>query len=208
MTGRLEAYDLGMLYWFNSWRSPWLNSTLTTLTHLGDAITLVSVSVLGAGLLLWLRRPRLAAVLVGIGLLSWGLEWSVKRMVDRPRPDLAARLAEPPDNPSFPSGHALCSMAIYGTLALMLGRVRRRWTPWLLAAAVCLSLVIGLTRVMIGVHYPFDVLAGWLAGLLCLALAHALAGRSDPNVPPEAETTVARAAVQDHRITGQRGTEP
>jgi undecaprenyl-diphosphatase len=185
MIGRLEAYDLGMLYWFNSWRSPWLNGTLLTLTQLGGVWALLPVTLAGAALLVWLRRPRLAGVLVLVALLSWGLEWGVKWVVDRPRPDISNRLMEPPGNSSFPSGHALCSMAIYGSLALLLGRVWPRWRYALVSAAVCLALLIGLTRMMLGVHYPVDVLAGWLAGLLCMALAHALAGPAAAAKAPE-----------------------
>src|SRR5262245_35514035 len=186
MMERLEAYDLGMLYWFNSWRSPWLNQTLLTLTHLGDAITLIAVVLLGAALLWYLGAPKLAGLLVLVGLLSLGLEWGVKLLVQRPRPDISMRLKEPPNEPSFPGGHALCSMAVYGSLGLLLGRaLRKRWADHLVLAGVALSLVIGLTRVMIGVHYPFDVLVGWLGGLVCLAVAYGLAGKPAEALPDD-----------------------
>jgi undecaprenyl-diphosphatase len=187
---RLEAYDLGMLYWFLRWRSPWLNEALLTWTHLGDFAVLVCVVVVGAGVLLLCRRPRLALVLVFVASLGWCVEWGLKLSIDRPRPHVAAALTEPPANPSFPSGHALGTMAVYGSLGLLLGRVRPRWLAPLVAAAVLLSLTVGLTRVMIGVHYPFDVLAGWLAGVLCVLTASLLTAPPVDPAPVPAESAL------------------
>jgi undecaprenyl-diphosphatase len=176
MLDRLEAYDLGMLYWFTSWRAPWLNEALLWVTMLGDVAVLVAAALAGAAGLLLLRQGRLAAAVLAAGLLAISIDWFVKPAVARPRPDIRAALAEPPASASFPSSHAMGSMAVYATLALMFGRLWPRLWLALLAPAVCLSLIVGLTRVMIGVHYPFDVLGGWIAGLLCVSVAVAAAG--------------------------------
>jgi undecaprenyl-diphosphatase len=176
---RLEAYDLGMLYWFLAWRSPWLDEFAMAATHLGDFVVLFCVTSIATGFFLGMRRARLAGVFLLVVLLGWGIEWGLKLTVNRPRPHVAGALAEPPNNPSFPSGHALMTMAVYGTLGLLLGRIDRRRAVLFLALGVLLSLLVGLTRVVIGVHYPFDVLAGWLAGLLCVLVAAALAGPRD-----------------------------
>lgn len=186
---RLEAYDLGLLYWFTQWRSPWLNESLLALTHLGDFLVLAALVTLAAGGFLLAGRARLAGVLVLAALLALSLEWGVKLAVGRPRPDLSNALKAPPEQPSFPSGHALGTMAVYGSLGILLGRLRPRWTKMFVATGVCLSLVVGLTRVMIGVHYPFDVLAGWLGGLALVGLTHALAG------PPAAEAAESSAGT-------------
>jgi undecaprenyl-diphosphatase len=185
---RLGAYDLGMLYWFMRWRSPWLNETVLTLTHLGDRVVLLAVAASGAILLTGLRRPRLALVLLAATLLGWGLEWGVKKAVGRPRPQVAEALAQPPDQPSFPSGHALGTMAVYGSLGLLLARALSKHPAPFVACGAALSLVVGLTRLVIGVHYPFDVAAGWVAGALCVGVAAALAG---PPEPPSGEAGVA-----------------
>src|SRR5262249_52541871 len=141
----LEAYDLGMLYWFTSWRSPWLNDFVLTLTHLGDLLVLLCVVLSAAGFFLLWRRARLAGVFVLVVLIGWGIERTVKYVVTRPRPPLAAALAEPPDQPSFPSGHALMTMAVYGSLGLLLGRLDPRRAPLFLVIGVLLSLLVGLT---------------------------------------------------------------
>jgi undecaprenyl-diphosphatase len=180
---RLEAYDLGMLYWFTAWRSPWLNETLLMLTRLGDFVIVASLVLLAAGCFLVARRIRFAGVIALIGLLAWGIDYGVKLAVDRPRPNISTALADPPALPSFPSGHALGTMAVYGTLGLLLGRIVPRLAYLFVITGIGISLVVGLTRVMIGVHYPFDVLAGWLAGLMLLVLARALIGPPPEKTP-------------------------
>jgi undecaprenyl-diphosphatase len=178
----LEAVDLGMLYWLGSWHRPWLNVLAMTLTHLGDRVVLLAVTLAGAALFLWLRQGRLAGVLVLVSLLSWGLEWAGKLAVARPRPDVVWHLIDVPEDSSFPSGHALGSLAVYGSLGLLGGRLvaRRRLREVLVLAGVGLAVLVGLTRPYLGVHYPLDVLAGWVGGLLCVGLAQALAGEAPP----------------------------
>jgi undecaprenyl-diphosphatase len=68
---------------------------------------------------------------------------------------------------SFPSGHAMSSAAVYLSLGLLLAKIhhRRREKIYILAAAMLLTFVVGVTRVYLGVHYPTDVLAGWMAGI-------------------------------------------
>jgi undecaprenyl-diphosphatase len=173
---RLEAYDLGMLYWFGSWHQPALDQVMIRLTYLGSWNFLATVMLAGVGVFLLNRRPRLAVVLALSAILGWGLEWGVKLLVQRPRPDVVWRLVDLPNQPSFPSGHALCSMAIYGTLGVLGARLvpskplaqLMRW------AGIVLAVIIGLTRPYLGVHYPSDVLGGWVAGLICVGLAQAL----------------------------------
>ena len=183
---RLEGFDLGMLYWFGSWHRPWVDHLAIVLTHLGDPVVRHGVAVLGAGLLVLRRRPRSALALLLVSVLSWGLEWGTKRAVGRVRPDVVWALVPVPDEPGFPSGHALGSMAIYGSLGLLGRRLVVR--PWLrvapLLAGVALAVLIGLTRPYLGVHYPLDVLAGWTGGLLCVGLAQALSETEEQLNPP------------------------
>lgn len=181
---QLGAYDSGTLYWFTRWRSPWLNEMVLGLTHLGDLAVLLGVVLAGAALLLTVRRPRLAVVLLLVALLGWGIEWGVKLTVARPRPTVADALKEPPDQPSFPSGHALGTMAVYGSLGLLLARACRKDAAPFVAVGALVSLVVGLTRVVIGIHYPFDVLAGWMAGTLCVCVA-AVAAPPDQTAPDD-----------------------
>src|SRR5258705_423922 len=123
---RLAAHGSGMLYFFVRGRAPWLGRTLPPAPHPGGFVFLAGGGLSGVTILLALRRPRLALALLLAALLGWGLEWGGKLAVGRPRPHLQGALAEPPDQPSFPSGHALGSTAVYGSLGLLLARALGR----------------------------------------------------------------------------------
>jgi hypothetical protein len=124
-------------------------------------------------------KRLLAAGLLGSLILSETL----KRIFDRPRPDVVPHLEQVPPH-SFPSGHAMLAAAMYFTIAFLLvrgtgSRVRR--AGFLLAAVLVVALV-GASRVVLGVHYPTDVLAGWAGGLawalVCQAAARYLSRSS------------------------------
>jgi undecaprenyl-diphosphatase len=172
----LEAYDLGTLYWFGKWHRPWLDALAVAVTYQGNRLVLIGVVAAAVAGLLAAGRRRQAWALLACALLGWGLEWGTKLLVGRPRPHVVWRVIDLPRSPSFPSGHALGSMAVYGGLALVLSRSARGWRKALMiATGVGLSLLIGLTRIYLGVHYPTDVVAGWCAGLACALLAYVLA---------------------------------
>src|SRR5690606_39587 len=125
-----------------------------------------------AGIYLVLTRRAgaavfLAASLTGGALLSNG----VKALIGRSRPDEIYQAA-PVFTASFPSGHALLSAVFYLTLGAVLARVqeRRRVKIFLMGAAVWMSLLVGATRIYLGVHWTTDVLAGWTLGAAWAAL--------------------------------------
>ena len=108
----------------------------------------------------------LASSLVGLALAQ-----TVKDVVHRAWPDVRWTPAGlRPTTPSFPSGHSLNSMASYGALALLLSRrLRRPWQRALLSSCgLLLCVLIGVSRMYLGVHYLTDVAAGWCAGLACV----------------------------------------
>ena len=151
---------------------PWLDPLLIAITTLGDRLVLAGV-VLAAVILLLVRRLRRAALVLAATVLAASLlTEGVKTLVQRPRPDVPWRVIALPSSWSFPSGHALQSTASYGTLALLVGRrlrAQRRAAVFALGAA--LPLLIGLSRVYLGVHYLSDALAGWVGGLALVLLA-------------------------------------
>ena len=118
----------------------------------------------------WHDVSALAICLAGAGLLSVFLKNSFQRI----RPDSFFLVQE--TSFSFPSGHALATMCFYGMLAFFLMREAKSWPVRLLIAtlAVILSLIIGLSRIYLGVHYPTDVVAGYAVGfmwlLFCISL--------------------------------------
>lgn len=141
--------------------APWLIGTARFATTLGSWAVLLPLSIAGALWLFWTRR-RQRALLLLVTTLGGRLVISLmKDAVDRPRPILSEHLVAV-QSASFPSGHAGNSMIVLLALALLLpGRHRMAWA----AAALCLTALIGLSRVVLGVHWPSDVIGGWTFGL-------------------------------------------
>jgi undecaprenyl-diphosphatase len=119
-----------------------------------------------------------------VTLAGRGLSELEKYGIERPRPQIVPHLVSE-YTPSFPSGHATSSMIVYLTLALVLAE-GTRWRHLAVAAAVALSILIGLSRPVLGVHWPSDVIAGWSFGamwvLATVPLAERLATRYSPRL--------------------------
>jgi undecaprenyl-diphosphatase len=148
-----------------------LREIIKDLSSLGSPTVLCLVVLLACGYLATRGRPKLAAVVlafVGSGFLAASL---FKAWFDRARPEVVPHLV-PVYTLSFPSGHAADSAIVYLTLAMLVAATERRRPTriFLLASAIALILTIGFTRIYLGVHWPSDVLAGWIFGL-GLALA-------------------------------------
>ena len=109
----------------------------------------------------------------------------LKVIIARPRPDIVPHLVDVRDL-SFPSGHAMLSAVTYLTLGALLARMQttRATRLFMIAAALFLTLIIGLSRIFLGVHYPTDVLGGWCAGATW-AVGCALVARSLVSAKPE-----------------------
>jgi undecaprenyl-diphosphatase len=155
----------------------WLEQVAFDLTALGGPTVLGLTVAAVVGFLLLHRAVRNAVfVLVACGG-GWLLNNVLKELFGRERPDVVPHLREVMSL-SFPSGHALTSAVVFLTLGALLMRVvqTRLAKFYLMAIAVLTTFLVGLTRVYLGVHYPTDVLAGWLIGM-SWALACWLAAR-------------------------------
>jgi undecaprenyl-diphosphatase len=143
----------------------WLLQSAIDLSALGGFTLLCLFSLAGLGYLVWIGRRAeaawIAASLIGASLLNLGL----KSWMHRPRPLVVPHLAQV-TTASFPSGHAMVSAAVYLTLGLMLAEAESRAGRRLFIAgfAALLVVLIGCSRVYLGVHWPSDVLAGWCFG--------------------------------------------
>jgi undecaprenyl-diphosphatase len=155
---------------------PWVEELFRDFTALGGVGVLAFLTFAVIGFLLLERRKRAALLIlaaVGGGLL---LSTLLKEVFSRPRPDLVPH-GSYVYTASFPSGHSMMSAATYLTLGALLARVqpRRRLKIYILSVAILLTLVVGFSRVYLGVHWPTDVLAGWSVGavwaLLCWLVA-------------------------------------
>ena len=144
---------------------PWFESAAQDLTSLGSntVLVLVSLSVIG---FLVLSRAFGAAVLVFASVSGGVLMLALlKAAFVRARPDFVPHAVQVFTD-SFPSGHATLSAITYLTLGALLARVQphRRFKAYLLGIAIMLTLLVGTTRVYLGVHWPTDVIAGWCIG--------------------------------------------
>jgi undecaprenyl-diphosphatase len=154
---------------------PVLTGVARTFTFFGNAAFLIAIGIAFA-LFLWARgRARYGLVVIAVTLIGRGLVEAQKYGIARFRPDDEVHLV-PVSTPSFPSGHAASSMIVYLTLALVFAS-RTRWKWPAVAAALLFSLCIGTSRLMLGVHWPTDVIGGWAFGLLWVLLALPLAER-------------------------------
>lgn len=149
----------------------WVEEAARDLTALGSfSILTILVAVIAIYLLLT-ARARTAWFLVGAVVGGTIVSTVLKSLFDRPRPDLTgiARVF----TASFPSGHATVSAVVYLTLGALLAGAApsRRLRLFYLVTAILLTLIVGISRLYLGVHYPTDVLAGWSIGtawaLLC-----------------------------------------
>ena len=154
----------------------WLEELGRDMTALGGIGFLAMLTLAVAGYLCLVDKRRAALFLVlavGSGFLMNTL---FKSAFDRPRPDLVPHLSHV-YTASFPSGHSMHAAVTYFTLGALLARVhrQRRVKIYALAVAAFLTVVVGISRVYMGVHWPTDVLAGWAAGatwaILCWLLA-------------------------------------
>lgn len=157
--------DASIIEWTAQHRPAWLVDAARVVTLFGHGAILAAIVVLLCVGLAWRGAlPPRAALLPPLALaIGGGLNPLLKAIVDRPRPPVDLRVTTELSS-GFPSGHAAQSASAYLTLALVLwlwGRGDRRWPSLLLAALV---VAIGITRVILAVHSPTDVLAGWAWG--------------------------------------------
>jgi len=149
----------------------WLEIMMRDFTSLGSHAVLGLIGAVAFAYLLMMGKRLSAAMLVVSFAGGMVLNGLLKLGFARPRPDLVAHLVEV-HTASFPSGHAMLSAVCYLTLGALLAGVaqQRRFKAYILGVAVGLTVLVGFSRVYLGVHWPTDVLGGW-----CLGAAWAMA---------------------------------
>lgn len=154
---------------------PVLAAIARGFTALGEPTVLIGAGVATALWLWYAGHRHLPFVLIAVTMLGRGLSEAQKHCIARARPDLETHLVVVKTS-SFPSGHATSSMIFYLVMALAL-TAGTRWHRTAAAGALLLSFFIGLSRVMLGVHWPSDVIGGWAFGLLWVLLTLRIAQR-------------------------------
>jgi undecaprenyl-diphosphatase len=175
--GPQNSIDVGVLQWLARIRdsSPHLTSFVAILTRLGSAYATLGLGLAASLWLLW-RRQRDKALLLAIAVAGERLTMDgLKLAIDRPRPTLEGIIAVPQSS-SFPSGHSGNSMAVFVSIALIV--TPPAWRKAAAMFAIMMSVLVGLTRPYLGVHWPSDVIGGWALGLMAASLAFAWGRRS------------------------------
>lgn len=165
-SGWLAAFDsAGVDLFRTSAEDPigpaWFEKLVIAITHVGDSITLIIVSVVGLALLGYSREKRNAIIYAGMVGGIFALTPILKALFGRARPDIVEHLVHA-SSASFPSGHALRSAVVY-LAAVTAWRLYRGKPLASNAKALVMGLIIsiGASRVYLGVHWPSDIIAGW-----------------------------------------------
>ena len=169
--GDLTSMDGGIGVWLHTHATHLATLLMTAISRLGGTQVLLVITLVTTATLL-LRRQVAHAALMGAALAGGqAFNLVLKAVFERPRPSFSDPLATA-GGFSFPSGHAMISLTVYGALAFVIAaRVgSRRAQLAVLASAVALVLAIGFSRVYLGVHYASDVLAGYSAGIAWLMI--------------------------------------
>jgi undecaprenyl-diphosphatase len=158
--------------------SPLADRILLVLPWFGTNITLLPLSVVAAVWLVHRDRPRLAIHLLVLQVGTLTLSAVLKELYDRPRPTLWEHRGQFAWA-SYPSGHAIASVAVLFTIAIMLWRARGWWWPFIVATVMLV--VTSYSRLYLGVHWPSDVIAGLLMGVVWLAATMQAFGEVETN---------------------------
>lgn len=155
-------------------RTPFLLDLFDRVTQLGEATLALGITAIFIAVFWPMRRYRAYAAGLATTVISAAATgYAMKALVGRARPSgLIPSMIE--TSSSFPSGHATAAMALYGFLAYFLCALFPERKTMVLTAAAVLIGVIGFSRLYLGVHFPSDVLAGYLLGGLCLLLGIAI----------------------------------
>ena len=195
MKGDTQTFDVQIIRSLHSAADPaqpigpaWMEGVLIDVTALGSPIVLGLIVLIITGYLL-LEARYVTAVIVLLSSISGEiLNETLKVFFERPRPSVVTHLRTVV-TASFPSGHAIESAIIYLTLGALLMRVveGRITKVYCMAMAMFLTLIVGVSRVFLGVHYPSDVLGGWMLGFFWAAVTFLVTQRFERTVDRERE---------------------
>jgi undecaprenyl-diphosphatase len=162
-----QAFDQATLLTLRHLHTPLRNQIMIGVTALGQPSVLLIVT-LSLGIWLLLKRCRPEAITMVIGTVgALGLNYLLKELFRRARPPIWEHVISVTQY-SFPSGHAMISLVVYGLSAYLLAIRFYRWRGLIFSLSILLILAIGFSRLYLGVHWPSDVAAGYATGIAWL----------------------------------------
>jgi undecaprenyl-diphosphatase len=186
--GSTQPIDDAVLRWMAAHQSPGIQSAMLEITSLGTS-AVVAMIVFIAGLFLWLNHHKHSAILlIAATLGGMVLDGLLKIGFNRPRPQIFQWGTQVVSS-SFPSGHAMASTIVYGTVAYLAARLQQNVASRFLTMGLAALIIVLIcsSRVYLGVHYPSDVLAGVIIGLawagFCMAVLEAAQLYAKRNAP-------------------------
>ena len=169
----LSAFDNPIIHLVRGNLTDGKTSYFSLVTRFGDTLTVVILTIVSAALL-YLSKAKISAywLILNAFIIQGGGNTALKLIFDRPRPSGEHLVSA--SGTSFPSGHSMGSMLLYGTLIILLPQFIKNKPLRILIQILlgCLILLVGTSRIYLGVHYPSDVLGGFLAGACWLALSY------------------------------------
>jgi membrane-associated phospholipid phosphatase len=165
----LQDWDVRALRWVAA-HGPLSFANAITWQAPGDLLFQPIFVLAFVAIAAWLGRPLIAVSMATAYAVAFAFIWAGWGLWNRPRPDLVAGGLAAPGLHSFPSGHAVLTVAIYGLVAYLWARASRHWLERAAAIALCvvLTALVGLARLALGAHWPSDVLGGAVIGLAWL----------------------------------------
>lgn len=163
-------FDVAILETVHRLAQPWLDALAAVVTNLGGAIGVMVITAVVSLLLLWrLKRREFLILVASVGGAAL-LNVILKLLFQRDRPALWERVITE-NSYSFPSGHAMASSALALSIIVLLWSTKWRW--WAVLGGLTYVFIIGFTRMYLGLHYPTDIVAGWLVSAVWVALVAA-----------------------------------
>ncbi|HMA24958.1 MAG TPA: phosphatase PAP2 family protein, partial [Gemmatimonadaceae bacterium] len=200
--GSTQGVDDAVMRWMAAHQSPGVQSAMLEITALGTS-AVVAMIVFIAGLFLWLNHHKHSAILlIAATLGGMVLDGLLKIGFNRPRPQIFQWGTQVVSS-SFPSGHAMASTIVYGTVAYLAARLQQNAASRFLTMGLAALIIVLIcsSRLYLGVHYPSDVLAGVIIGLawagFCMAILEAAQLYAKRNAPQmlEAERPAPKGAA-------------
>ena len=177
-------------------RTAALDDFFRTISRLGSTIPVIVAGSL-LTLITWRRCPAVAVAVAAAMVSRPLIEFTLKATVDRPRPDFERLVAG--NGPSFPSGHPMASVALWGLLPVIVGLYTQRRAIWWASVAVSGTLIAGISasRIYLGVHWFSDVVGGLLVGAFFLVGVDTLFKRTHCRYPCQVGCSDAAAEGED-----------